>query len=178
MRVATHTLTYNKLKKLANSQEKADGRKSFSPKNHSRLNSPIGVMEHTDWHDDIEQDLDRDLTRLANLAEDDHQRDPSKSAACHYNKRLITLLTHKNRRYHIDEHGHVIPTSFTAEPASPLKSHSIHPYKFDQLSLQVEELTRLLQDVTRARTQEKEDHEKLRTEVAHLAKIVDGKRKM
>ena len=132
-------------------------------------------MEHTDWHDDIEQDLDRDLTRLANLAEDDHQRDPSKTAAYYYNKRLNTLLKHRNRRYHIDENGHASPTSFTAEPASPLKLHSIHPYRFDQLSSQVEELTRLLQDVAQSRVQEKEDRKKLRAEVNRLANIVDGK---
>lgn len=125
-------------------------------------------MEHADWHDDIEQDLDRDLTRLANLAEDDHQRDPSTSAADHYSKRLNTLLNHKNRRFHANEQGQMSPDSCTAEPSSPLKMHSIHPYRFDQLSAQVEELTRLLRDVSQERMQEKEEFMKLKRKVNRL----------
>ena len=139
-------------------------------------------MEHTDWHDDIEQDLDRDLTRLANLAEDDHQRDPSKSATYYYNKRLNALLMHKSRRYRISERGQASPTSITAEAASPSKLHTIQLDKFDQLSAQVEELTRLLQNIVQERAQEKEEREKLRaecedfrSELGRIAKMVDGK---
>ena len=126
-------------------------------------------MEHADWHDDIEQDLDRDLTRLANLAEDDHQRDPRISAADHYNKRLNLLLNQKHRRFQFDEHGQTSPNSCKAEPASPLKMHSIHPYRFDQLSAQVEEVTRLLRDVIQERMQEKEEFLKLKRKVNRLS---------
>ena len=56
-----------------------------------------GVLEHTDWAFDIEQDLDRNLTRLANLAQDDHHRDPTYTAQEHYHKRLVRIL--KNQAY-------------------------------------------------------------------------------
>lgn len=51
-----------------------------------------GVLENTTWQETIEEDVARGLARLANLAEDDHKVDPSRSAGEHYNARLGRLL--------------------------------------------------------------------------------------
>jgi hypothetical protein len=78
-----------------------------------------GVREHTDWHHDVESEMARSLARLANLAEDDHQRDPTKTAEMHYRSRLNLLLNDCNLRFMYGEIG-APPIPTTAEPPSPL----------------------------------------------------------
>lgn len=51
-----------------------------------------GVLENSHWQEAIEEDLMHSLVRLANLAEDDHKVDPSKTAKEHYHSRLARLL--------------------------------------------------------------------------------------
>ncbi|GAB7355397.1 hypothetical protein MBLNU459_g5916t3 [Dothideomycetes sp. NU459] len=51
-----------------------------------------GVLENSRWQEAIEEDLAHALARLANLAEDDHKADRTKTAKEHYHARLSKLL--------------------------------------------------------------------------------------
>ncbi|KAH7064693.1 hypothetical protein B0J12DRAFT_693117 [Macrophomina phaseolina] len=73
-----------------------------SPAAISRSSTPIsqhGVREHSDWQEDIEGELDRSLARLANLARDDHEQDPSESTEQHYTRRLDGAIERQRVRY-------------------------------------------------------------------------------
>ncbi|KAI9691389.1 MAG: hypothetical protein M1820_009692 [Bogoriella megaspora] len=63
----------------------------------SATTTNTGVREHSDWHDEVMAGTCRDLLRLRNLADDDHDRDPSKSANEHFTCRLLSCL-HKSSR--------------------------------------------------------------------------------
>lgn len=61
--------------------------------------SQRGVREHSDWQEDIEGELDRSLARLANLARDDHEQDPSLPTEGHYTRRLDAAIERQRVRY-------------------------------------------------------------------------------
>ncbi|GME40250.1 uncharacterized protein LTHEOB_2097 [Neofusicoccum parvum] len=75
---------------------------SSSPPAVDRTSTPLphsGVREHSDWQEDIEGDLDRALARLANLARDEHEQDPSMSAEQHYGSRLDAAIWRQSMHY-------------------------------------------------------------------------------
>lgn len=138
---------------------------------HSRSPLPPyvgGVREFTDWHDDIEQDVGRDLTRLCNLADDDHKRDPSQSAEQHYRRRLSNLLNSGRRKYVFGNLGEAT-RSAVATPDSPVKSSMVTAYEFQQLSMRVDTLESLLNHVLRAQSKANIETAKLRADMAGLA---------
>lgn len=98
-----------------------------------------GVRENTDWHDTIEEDMDRDLTRLANLANDDFQRDPSLTAADHYHRRLLKLLSSANRKYMITELGEAVVSTMAERGslASVKPTNMVTNYEFQNLRRKV-----------------------------------------
>lgn len=81
------------------------------------------VREHSDWAHDIEADIQRNLARLANLAVDDNQTNPSQSSEQHYQRRLKLLLNDKSLRFACGEIG-VAPIPSTAEPGTPPPRHA------------------------------------------------------
>lgn len=62
-----------------------------------------GVMEYNDWADQIEYDVLRGFQSLANLANDDYQKDPSISKQKHYNIRVHRMLNHEALDMKFDE---------------------------------------------------------------------------
>lgn len=77
---------------------------SGSPSPPSRKSGKIekkepGIREYSDWANDIEADIQRDLARLANLAVDDHQSESETSALDHYHERLSRLLNHESLKF-------------------------------------------------------------------------------
>jgi len=126
-----------------------------------------GVREHTDWQDDIEQDVERDSARLSNLVEDDHQRDPTQSAEEHYRRRLTNLLNNQNRKYVFGDLSNITRPAVPS-PGSPVKTDMVTAYEFQQLSNRVDALAALLNDVLQARSQETIEFVKLKAEVAEL----------
>ena len=102
-----------------------------------------GVLEHTDWACDIEQDLDRNLTRLANLAQDDHHRDPNYTAQEHYHKRLVRIL--KNQAYSSPLDGEGNATLSNDEKLATIRAaKSI----ITDLNIKIDELSVLIGDLT------------------------------
>jgi hypothetical protein len=129
----------------------------IAPINHDTapdgLDGAVGVLEHNDWSGDIEGDVGRNITRLANLAVDDHQRDPSKSAESHYRARLGLLLNDKNQRFLYGDVG-MAPLPSTVEPSTPthLKDGKVHAnyvtsYEFNLLSQKVESMNQLIRQL-------------------------------
>jgi hypothetical protein len=88
---------------------------------HSQGESEL-VREHSDWAHDIESDVQRDLARLANLAVDDNQTDPTRSSEQHYQRRLGLLLNDKSLNFACGEIG-VATIPSTAEPGTPSSKH-------------------------------------------------------
>ncbi|KAF2807600.1 uncharacterized protein BDZ99DRAFT_464538 [Mytilinidion resinicola] len=101
-----------------------------------------GVRENTDWHENIEEELDRDLTRLANLANDDFQKDPSVTAAEHYHRRLLRLISNSNRRYVISQLGEAIPSATMAERGNlaDIRPAMVTNYEFQVLRSKVHDI--------------------------------------
>ena len=136
-----------------------------------------GVREHSDWHENIEGDLDRDFVRLANLANDDFQRDPSITAADHYHQRLLKLLSNSNRKYIITELGEAV-TSTMAEHGSlaEVKPNIVTNYEFQILERKVGNvesvLTTLLTLLAKGSNEELVD---LGKKMAELMKGILGK---
>jgi HAMP domain-containing protein len=120
------------------------------------LDGAVGVREHTDWARDIEGDVERDITRLANLAVDDSQRDPSRTAEAHYRHRLGLLLNGENQRFRFGDIG-LAPLPSTVEPSTPThakegsggKFHAnyVTSYEFNLLSQKVESMSQLLKQL-------------------------------
>jgi hypothetical protein len=65
---------------------------SFDSTNTDTAAQRAGIYEFTDWAADIEADVQRDLARLSNLANDDFQRNPNLTAEEHYRSRLTRLV--------------------------------------------------------------------------------------
>ncbi|KAF2495257.1 hypothetical protein BU16DRAFT_385275 [Lophium mytilinum] len=101
-----------------------------------------GVRENTDWHENIEEELDRGLTRLANLANDDFQNDSSVTAADHYHRRLSRLISHANRRYVITHLGEAIPSATMAERGNlaDVRPTMVTNYEFQNLRSKVRDI--------------------------------------
>lgn len=108
-----------------------------------------GVREHSDWHENIEGDLDRDLVRLENLANDDFQRDPSITTADYYHRRLLNLLSNSSRKYIITELGEAVVSNM-AERGSPVeaKSKIVIDYEFQILKRKVDDMEAVLSALT------------------------------
>lgn len=103
------------------------------------------VREHSDWHENIEGDLDRDFVRLANLANDDFQRDPSITAADHYHRRLLKLLSNSNRKYIITELGEaVVSTMAERGSLAKVKPNMVTNYEFQILKRKVGDVESVL----------------------------------
>lgn len=103
------------------------------------------VREHSDWHENIEGDLDRDFVRLANLANDDFQRDPSTTAADHYHRRLLKLLSNSNRKYIITELGEaVVSTMAERGSLAKVKPNMVTNYEFQILKRKVGDVESVL----------------------------------
>lgn len=117
-----------------------------------------GVREHSDWHHTIEEDLDKDLARLENLAEDDNGRDPSKSAAVHFRSRLLKLLNHPKRRYDFGNIDSVTDT-VTNGPRSPqpMNTSTAPLYEFHRLQRKVDDLVEAVQSLTSLQTKDAEE---------------------
>jgi ribosomal protein L29 len=136
-----------------------------------------GVREHSDWANDIEQDIERDLARLANLSVDDHQRDPSKSADEHYRNRLNLLLNDKGQRFLYGNIGHTTMPS-TAEPGTPVhnrpKSISaayVNRSEFVEVKEKVDSLTQLVRQLADMHSQSQKEINALKSDVATLKTI-------
>jgi hypothetical protein len=120
------------------------------------LDGVAGVREHTDWARDIEGDLERDITRLANLAVDDTQRDLSRTAEAHYRRRLGLLLNGENQRFRFGDIG-LAPLPSTVEPSTPThvkegsggKVHAnyVTSFEFNLLSQKVESMNQLVKQL-------------------------------
>ncbi|KAI9685239.1 MAG: hypothetical protein M1822_004612 [Bathelium mastoideum] len=63
----------------------------------SAANAANGVREHSDWHDEVQAELRRNLIRLSNLADDDHAREPELTSNDHYRNRLLFCLRNSPR---------------------------------------------------------------------------------
>ncbi|KAF2800582.1 hypothetical protein K505DRAFT_228445 [Melanomma pulvis-pyrius CBS 109.77] len=63
------------------------------------MQSEGGVTEKTNWAEEVVDDLERALSRLEQLAQDEHFDDPSKEAEEYYEARLKELLASDNRKY-------------------------------------------------------------------------------
>jgi hypothetical protein len=118
-----------------------------------RFDGAVGVLEHNDWSGDIVGDVGRNITRLANLAVDDHQRDPSRSAEAHYRHRLRLLLNDKTQRFLYGDVG-LAPLPSTVEPSTPthLKDGTVHAtyvnsYECNLLSQKVESMNQLIKQL-------------------------------
>jgi hypothetical protein len=145
--------------------------------------SPGGVREHSDWANDIVQDVGRDLTRLANLAVDDNKRDPTKSVRDHYRFRLNLLLNDKNQRILYGNIGEV-PLPSTAEPGTPQAASARRPpsvhanyvnwSEFKELKDRVDDLNRLVKQLTDMHSHSQKDINALKTEVDILKKAASG----
>ncbi|KAJ9648827.1 hypothetical protein H2199_000740 [Coniosporium tulheliwenetii] len=130
----------------ASTDESAGSHETVHP---GRVQPPVapipvdgGVPEHNDWQEDIEQDVDRDLARLANLAEDDHHRDPSQDPEQHYRRRLTALLNGPSRKYVFGDLG---PVSVAGEgSAIPIPSDTVPATEFERLQRRVDALTNLV----------------------------------
>lgn len=150
----------------------------LSPLNESRG----GVREHSDWANDIVQDVDRDLTRLANLAVDDNKRDPTKSIESHYRFRLNLLLNDKNQKI---MYGNVseVPIPSTAEPGTPSaiarRSASVHANyvtwsEFKEFKDRVHDLNRLVKQLSDMHSHSHKEVNILKTEVSVLKKAISA----
>lgn len=62
-----------------------------------------GVPEHTDWHDDVEQDLARSLACLMNLAYNDFQNNFNSSINDYFAHRLQNVLATHDREWNNHE---------------------------------------------------------------------------
>jgi hypothetical protein len=143
--------------------------------------SPGGVREHSDWANDIVQDVGRDLTRLANLAVDDNKRDPTKSVQSHYRFRLNLLLNDKNQKIMYGNIGEP-PLPSTAEPSTPTVtrgSRSVHVNyvnwsEFKELKDRVDDLNRLVKQLTDMHSHSQKEINMLKTEVTVFKKAFTG----
>jgi hypothetical protein len=134
-----------------------------------------GVREHSDWANDIVQDVGRDLTRLANLAVDDNKRDPTKSIESHYRFRLNLLLNDKNQKIMYGNIGEV-PLPSTAESVTlsaavarrPLSVHAnyVNWSEFKELKDRVDDLSRLIKQISDMHSHLQKEINILMTEVA------------
>ncbi|KAK3077479.1 hypothetical protein LTS18_010152, partial [Coniosporium uncinatum] len=142
-----------------------------------------GLREHNDWRrastsktkpvahsrldDTIEEDLLRDLDRLANLAEDDFKRDPSKPAAEHYRIRIDTLFNNPSCKY---KWGYIPPmVPANAERGSPPRSTNTVPMsEFKRLQNKVDTLTRIVNELVQTRKKSDIDLAPITTEIAML----------
>jgi hypothetical protein len=144
---------------------------------------PGGVREHSDWANDIVQDVGRDLTRLANLAVDDNKRDPTKSIESHYRFRLNLLLNDKNQKI---MYGNVseVPIPSTAEPGTPstavarrpasVHANYINWSEFKELKERVDNLNRLVKQLSDMHSYSQKEINILKTEVSVLKKAISG----
>jgi hypothetical protein len=147
-----------------------------------------GVREHTDWANDIVQDVGRDLTRLANLAVDDNKRDPSRTVDAHYRYRLNLLLNDKHQRIIYGDIGvPPLPTTPTdAVTPTPHHPRSIHASyvnwsEFKELKDRVDDLNRLVKQLSDMHSTSQQEINSLKADVAVLKKAVgcgsDGSKK-
>lgn len=134
----------------ASTDESAGSHETVHP---GRVQPPVaptpvdgGVPEHNDWQEDIEQDVERDLARLANLAEDDHHRDPSQNPEQHYRRRLTALLNSPSRTYVFGDLGPVLVAREGS--ATPVRSDTVPASKFEELQRRVDALTNLVVQIT------------------------------
>ncbi|KAF2436091.1 hypothetical protein EJ08DRAFT_674664 [Tothia fuscella] len=119
-----------------------------------------GVREAQDWAHDIQQDVYRDLTRLANLAVDDEQRDNSMTAEQHYHRRLNLLLNDADMRFAYGNVGLAPIPSIAAEPGTPPPSEVkraanppftvkyVNSIEFNELCKKVESLRQMNSQLT------------------------------
>lgn len=142
-----------------------------------------GVREHSDWANDIVQDVGRDLTRLANLAVDDNKRDPTKTIHEHYKFRLDLLLNDKNQRIVYGNIGEV-PLPATAEPAassaaiarrpSSVHANYVNWSEFKELKDRVDDLNRLVKQLAEMHSHSQKEISMLKSEVSVPKKTVGG----
>ncbi|KAF2083749.1 hypothetical protein K490DRAFT_69498 [Saccharata proteae CBS 121410] len=63
-----------------------------SPVAKPRVSGVDGVLEETDWQEDVMNEVENSHSRLVNLARDKHRKEPKKSAQAHYLKLLRDVL--------------------------------------------------------------------------------------
>lgn len=143
-----------------------------------------GVREHSDWGENILQDLARGLIRLSNLAEDDEKRDPSKVRQVHYKERLNLLLNDSSQPITYGPLGDVpypAPTAPAISSAArrPLSSPSIHTNyvswsEFKELKDRVGDLNRLVKQLTDMHSHSQKEINMLKSEASNLKKVLAG----
>ena len=151
-----------------------------TPATPENVRGGIGVREHTDWHDDVESDMSRGLARLANLADDDHQSDPSKTAEEYYRARLDLLLNDRNLKFAFGSVG-VPPILSTGGPAvsnSPLSpADRVTGYQFRQLVAKVDGINDRLNKIGETQDRQLEDTKQILNQLKrHADEIEDLKR--
>ncbi|TLD18329.1 hypothetical protein E2P81_ATG12124 [Venturia nashicola] len=143
-----------------------------------------GVLEHSDWAENVLQDLARGLIRLSNLAEDDEMRDPSKDRQIHYKERLNLLLNDSSQPI---AYGPTVdvPYPVPAAPAifsaarRPQSAPSIHTNyvswsEFKELKDRVDDLNRLVKLLTDMHSHSQKEIGMLKSEASNLKKVLAG----
>ncbi|QDS71774.1 hypothetical protein FKW77_009261 [Venturia effusa] len=143
-----------------------------------------GVREHSDWAENILQDLSRGLSRLSNLAEDDEKRDPSKASRIHYKERLNLLLNDSSQPIPygpIDDVPYPPPAEGALLSSAPVRrspistsvpANSISWSEFKELKDRVEHLNQLVKLLTDMHSQSQKDISMLKSEASNLKKIL------
>ncbi|KAE9963070.1 hypothetical protein BLS_009719 [Venturia inaequalis] len=143
-----------------------------------------GVREHSDWGENILQDLARGLIRLSNLAEDDEKRDPTKIRQVHYKERLNLLLNDSSQPITYGPIGDV-PYPAPAAPVvssaarRPQSSPSVHTNyvswsEFKELKDRVNDLNRLVKQLTDMHSHSQKEINMLKSEASNLKKVLAG----
>lgn len=145
-----------------------------------------GVREHSDWAENIIQDLARGLIRLSNLAEDDEKREPSKNRRVHYTERLNLLLNDSSQPIPYGPVGDV-PYPPSAEPAvlssAPARrpppstsdpANNVSWSEFKELKDRVDDLNRLVKLLTDMHGYSQREINTLKSEASNLKKILAG----
>jgi len=144
-----------------------------------------GLREHNDWRraptsktkpiahsrpdDTIVEDVERDLDRLANLAEDDFMRDPSKPAAEHYRIRIDKVFNHPNRAFKYGEIPTMYPAS-TERRSPPRPLNTVPMSEFKKLQNKVDSLSRIVNELQKTRKETDVDLPSVTTEMVMLGK--------
>lgn len=141
-----------------------------------------GVREHSDWAENILQDLARGLTRLSNLAEDDEKRDPSKIRQVHYKERLNLLLNDSSQPIQYGPIGDVpypapavqaLSYAARRQPAFPsVNDNYVSWSEFKELKDRVDDLNRLVKQLTDMHSHSQKEINALKSEASSLKKVL------
>lgn len=89
-------LPFNSTARVEDGSATGIGSGSYHPD--SQLSNGTGVTEMTNWREEVEGRFERAVKCLENLADDEHQHDPTRSAEYYYEAYLKRLLGGRNRK--------------------------------------------------------------------------------